>query len=499
MTVQSTTPIIVVEEGRVASAGLSSASAAWAKANGFTGKLGQALALPGPDGTVAGQLFGAGNADDRTPLFLGLAAAKLSAGDYHLEGAYGDAQLAALGFRLGAYHFDRYRSGKVPPRIVSPNDADSAEADLLVEAAFLARDLINTPTNDLGPDAFDAAIREFAHARGMTCKAVVGGDLLSSNFPMIHAVGRAASQPPRLMDLGWGKDTNPKITLVGKGVTFDTGGLDIKNAAGMLLMKKDMGGAANVLGLAHAIVSAGLPVRLRVLIPIVENAISADSFRPGDVLKSRKGLTVEIGNTDAEGRLILADALALADEESPDLLLDMATLTGAARVALGPELPALFSTDDHLAQDLMASGLKVDDPLWQMPLWSPYDAMLASRIADVNNVGTGGFAVRLWQRCFSGGLLTGRRPGYTSTSWPGRPRLAQVARLGVPTTEYDRSMTCSGSATPNVDDSGGWSKDPLPQLIQHPLPECHDTRQAGFGLRGDQIVCSRPRNALGKG
>jgi leucyl aminopeptidase len=400
MTAPSTIPIIVVEEGLIAAAGLSPAAALWAEANGFTGKRGQILALPGPDGTLAGQLFGAGKQAGRTPLVLGLAGAGLADGDYHLEGAYGDAQLAAIGFRLGAYRFDRYRSAGVAPRIVAPPGADDAEVDRLVEAAILARDLINTPTNDLGPDAFDAAIRDFAQARGMTCKAVVGDDLLGANFPMIHAVGRAANQPPRLMDLSWGKETDPKITLVGKGVTFDTGGLDIKPAAGMLLMKKDMGGAANVLGLAHAIISAGLPVRLRVLIPIVENAIAGDSFRPGDVLKSRKGLTVEIGNTDAEGRLILADALALADEESPELLLDMATLTGAARVALGPELPALYSTDDDLARDLMASGIKVDDPLWQMPLWSPYDPMMSSKIADVNNAGTGGFAGSLTAALF---------------------------------------------------------------------------------------------------
>lgn len=392
MTGPSTIPIIVVEEGRIAAAGLSVEATAWAEGNGFTGQRGQMLAVPGRNGTIAAQLFGAGRAEDRAPLVMGLAGAKLSGGDYHLEGAYGEAELATIGFRLGAYRFDRYRSAVVPPRIVAPPDADGAEIERLVDAAVLARDLINTPTNDLGPDAFDAAIRDFAHARGMTCTALVGNDLLDANFPMIHAVGRAANQPPRLLDLSWGKDTDPRITLVGKGVTFDTGGLDIKTAAGMLLMKKDMGGAANVLGLAHAIVSAGLSVRLRVLIPIVENAIASDSFRPGDVLRSRKGLTVEIGNTDAEGRLILADAMALADEESPELLLDMATLTGAARVALGPELPALYSTDDDLARELMASGLKVDDPLWQMPLWSPYDAMMNSKIADVNNAGAGGFA-----------------------------------------------------------------------------------------------------------
>ena len=387
-----TLPIIAVAEGKLSHAGLSSHDAAWAAANGFTGQRGRMLALPGADGAVAGHLFGMGPEAGRSAMTMGLAGAAIPAGDYRLEGDYGDAVLAAVGFRLGAYRFDRYRKAQPAPRLVAPKDADGAEIDRLVEAAVLARDLINTPTNDLGPDALDAAIRAFAAARGMSVTAIVGDDLLGANLPMIHAVGRAGEQPPRLLDLHWGKETDPRVTLVGKGVTFDTGGLDIKTSAGMLLMKKDMGGAANILGLAHAIVSAGLAVRLRVLIPIVENAISSNSFRPGDVLTSRKGLTVEIGNTDAEGRLILADALALADEESPDLLLDMATLTGAARVALGPDLPALFSTDESLARELMASGLKADDPLWQMPLWSPYDAMMSSKIADVNNAGSGGFA-----------------------------------------------------------------------------------------------------------
>jgi leucyl aminopeptidase len=388
----SSLPIIAVEENGLAQANLSATHANWAAANDFTGQRGRILALPDNEGAVTGYLFGMGKPEDRSGLVLGLAGASLPEGDYHLEGAYGDPTLAATAFRLGTYSFDRYRKGKPAARLAAPRQADSAEIDRLVEAAFLARDLINTPTNDLGPDALHAAIADFAQKRGMHLRAIVGDELLAANFPMIHAVGRAAPQPPRLLDLTWGDESHPRITLVGKGVTFDTGGLDIKSATGMLLMKKDMGGAANVLGLASAIVSAGLKLRLRVLIPIVENAISGNSFRPGDVLTSRKGLTVEIGNTDAEGRLILADALALADEESPELLLDMATLTGAARVALGPELPALYATDDTLARDLMSAGQSTDDPLWQMPLWSPYDAMMKSKIADVNNAGSGGFA-----------------------------------------------------------------------------------------------------------
>ena len=385
-------PLIVIEAGALAAAGLAPAQLAWVEANGFTGQSGRLLALPGEQRAVAGYLFGVGEAASRPALILGLAGANLPEGDYHLAGAFGDATLATMAFRLGAYRFDRYRTAKPAARLVMPPEADAGEVDRLVEAAVLARNLVNTPTNDLGPDAFEAFIRDFANQRGMTVSSIVGDDLLGANFPMIHAVGRAAAEPPRLLDLSWGKESDPKVTLVGKGVTFDTGGLDIKSAAGMLLMKKDMGGAANVLGLAHAIVSAKLAVRLRVLLPIVENAIASDSFRPGDVLTSRKGLTVEIGNTDAEGRLILADALALADEESPELLIDMATLTGAARVALGPDLPALYSTDDALARDLMTSGLRTDDPVWQLPLWSPYDAMMSSKIADVNNAGSGGFA-----------------------------------------------------------------------------------------------------------
>ncbi|WDR00656.1 leucyl aminopeptidase family protein [Devosia sp. J2-20] len=385
-------PVVCVQEGELASAGLSPAQLAWAQASDFSGQRGRLLPVPDAQFALTSYLFGMGATTDRPTLVTGLAGTALPAAHYCLEGAFGDPTMAAIGFRLGAYRFDRYRSARPAPTLSAPDGADAAEIDRLVEAAIIARDLINTPANDLGPDAFEAAIRDFAKARGMDIAVTAGDDLLKANFPLIHAVGRAAAEPPRLIDLSWGDPAAPKVTLVGKGVTFDTGGLDIKGAAGMLLMKKDMGGAANVLGLAHAIVSAGLNLRLRVLIPIVENAISAASFRPGDVLPSRKGLTVEIGNTDAEGRLILADALALADEESPELLLDMATLTGAARVALGPELPPLYTADDELARLLMETGLASDDPLWHMPLWSPYDTMMNSRIADVNNAGAGGFA-----------------------------------------------------------------------------------------------------------
>jgi len=384
-------PLIAVEQEALP-ATLTAADLQWAKANGFTGQRGRLLALPGEGGGLGGHLFGLGKPDDRPALLLGQAAAALEPGKYKLAGSFGDPTLAAVAFRLGAYRFDRYRKPRDPVVLEPVEGADAAEVDRLVDAAYLARDLINTPANDLGPEAFEKEIRAFCKRHKLDLKVIAGDELLKQNFPMIHAVGRAAAEAPRLVEFSWGKAKDPKVTLVGKGVTFDTGGLDIKPSAGMLLMKKDMGGAANVLGLAHAIIDAGLRVRLRVLIPIVENAISGPAFRPGDILRARNGSTVEIGNTDAEGRLILGDALALADEESPDLIVDMATLTGAARSALGPDLPPLYSTDDALARELMATGAASDDPLWQMPLWAPYDAMISSKIADVNNAGASPFA-----------------------------------------------------------------------------------------------------------
>jgi leucyl aminopeptidase len=422
-------PIILVEEGGLKAAGLGKAQANWATANGFTGQRGRLLGLPSSDGAqLDGYLFGTGPAATRPVLVTGLAGAALDARRYRLEGAIGDPTYAALGFGLGAYRFDRYRPARDLPEVVTPDGADGAEVKRLTDAAYLARDLINTPANDLGPNAFDREIRAFAARHKMKFKAIVGDDLLKQNFPMIHAVGRAGPEAPRLMDLTWGRVGDPKITLVGKGVTFDTGGLDIKPSAGMLLMKKDMGGAANVLGLAHAIMDAKLKVRLRVLIPIVENSIAGDAFRPGDVLPSRSGQTVEIGNTDAEGRLSLGDALTLADEEKPELLLDMATLTGAARTALGPDLAPLYSTDDALARDLMAAGLASDDPLWQMPLWAPYDQMMNSKIADINNAGSTPFAGSITAAMFLKRFVRNAKAwvhldiyGWAPEARPGRP------------------------------------------------------------------------------
>jgi len=425
---QSPLPVTLVAEAGLDAAPLDAAQRRWAADNGFTGQRGRLLALPGEGGALAGYLFGIGAPEGRPVFIAGLAAAALAEGHYSLAGEIGDPTLAAIAFRLGAYRFERYRAGKPGPQLVLPQGADGAEVSRQVEAATLARDLINTPANDLGPDALEAVVREFAASRDMAFAVTRGDDLLTGNFPLIHAVGRASAEAPRLIDLRWGDPAAPKVTLVGKGVIFDTGGLDIKSAAGMLLMKKDMGGAANVLGLAHAIVSAGLPVRLRVLLPVVENAIAGNAFRPGDVLRSRRGLTVEIGNTDAEGRLILADALSLADEESPDLLIDMATLTGAARVALGPDLPPAYGTDDELVRALAAGGLALEDPLWPMPLWQPYEGLLASRIADTGNAVPGGSAGSVTAALFLRRFVTAAKAwvhldifAWAPEARPGRP------------------------------------------------------------------------------
>jgi leucyl aminopeptidase len=300
----------------------------------------------------------------------------------------------AAGWGHGQYRFERYKRGG-PQRSVQlrlPEGADASEVERLRSATSLARDLVNTPANDMSPEALAQVAIDVARRHGARHRVIIGDDLLKERFPAVHAVGRAAAVAPRLVDIEWGDASKPKVTLVGKGVCFDTGGLDIKPGASMLLMKKDMGGAAIALALAQTIMDAKLPVRLRVILPMVENSIAGNAFRPGDVLGTRKGLTVEVGNTDAEGRLILCDALALADEEQPDLLIDTATLTGAARVALGPELPALYSNDDAAAEEVLRAGTAESDPLWRMPLWPGYDDELSSKIADVNNVSTSGFS-----------------------------------------------------------------------------------------------------------
>lgn len=370
-------------------------AAAFAEASGFKPTPGQLLVLPDEKGAVAGALlaFDAPSARSRDSFVAGKLAGQLPAGAWRFASPPPDPRMAALAFGLGAYRFTRYRSAEEKKvQLEIPDGVDGAELTRIVEAVFLVRDMVNTPSNDMGPAEIEEAARTIAKRFGATISSVVGENLLKENFPLVHAVGRAADREPRLIDMRWGNPSHPKVTLIGKGVSFDTGGLDIKPPSGMLLMKKDMGGAANALGLASMVMDAKLPVNLRVLIPAVENSISGSAFRPGDILKSRKGLTVEIGNTDAEGRLILADALALADEESPEIIVDFATLTGAARVALGPELPPAYTDDDEFAATLERLAKSEVDPIWRMPLWRPYAAMLDSKIADMNNVSSGAFA-----------------------------------------------------------------------------------------------------------
>jgi leucyl aminopeptidase len=360
---------------------------------------------------------------------LGAISSRLPPGTYAFSTPPREAELVALGWCLELYKYDPYKD--VAARKVSlvcPKSVDRKRVLSLATSAFQVRNLINTPANLLGPAEIEAAARKLAKSHKARI-SVTSGKALEKGFPLIHAVGAASTRAPRLIDFVWGKASAPKITLVGKGVCFDTGGLDIKPSSNMLLMKKDMGGAANVLGLARLIMEAKLPVRLRVLIPAVENSIAGQAFRPGDVFKSRKGLTVEIGNTDAEGRLILADALTLADEEAPELLLDMATLTGAARVALGPDLPPFFTDDDGLAEALHTHGAKVNDPLWRLPLWRPYQSLIETPIADLNNAGAGGFGGAITAALFLRRFVEKAKAyvhfdifGWTPNAKPGRPK-----------------------------------------------------------------------------
>ncbi|MGE0846442.1 MAG: M17 family metallopeptidase [Flavobacteriaceae bacterium] len=371
-------------------AALSPLQSAFATAQDFAGQAGRVVLLPDGDGGVAAVLFGTGEEPD--PMQAGKLAGELPAGVYTLENAP-EPELACFSFLAGAYRFARYKEVAAREvRLKVPAGIDRDRLTALVRAVWMARDLINTPASDMGPAELEAAARAVCRDGKGAGFSAVKGAALKRGFPMIEAVGRASTRAPRLIDFSWGRKDAPKVTLVGKGVCFDTGGLDIKPSSAMLLMKKDMGGAANILALAQMVMAAGLDVRLRVLVPAVENSIAGDAFRPGDVLPSRKGLTVEIGNTDAEGRLVLADALTLADAEKPELVVDMATLTGAARVALGPEMPPFYTDDDALAGELSAASAKVRDPIWRMPLWKPYMAMLDSRTADINNAGSGGFA-----------------------------------------------------------------------------------------------------------
>ncbi len=368
----------------------------WAEAAGFRGGLGEVLLLPGPNGEVSGALGGLGGDQDaqRKRFAVALLRPKLPEGSWVLEtDMRGDAlEEAALGWLLAAYRYDRYAEAPSPAaQLVAPEGVDRKRLEQIAAGEALARDLINTPASDMGPAALENAAHELSSEFGAQIAVIKGEALLESNFPMIHAVGRAAAEPPRLIEINWG-NTGPKLTLVGKGVCFDTGGLNLKSGASMGLMKKDMGGAANVLGLARMLMASEAPFQLRILIPAVENSVSANSFRPSDILTSRKGLTVEINNTDAEGRLVLADALTLAAEGSPDLIISMATLTGAARVAVGPDLAPFYTDNDADAAHLAEAANAVRDPVWRMPFHTPYEAMIEPGIADLDNAPSGGFA-----------------------------------------------------------------------------------------------------------
>lgn len=401
---------------------LTSAQSVWADAQGFTGAAGQVCVLPDAEGRPAGALIGR----DPTRFGIARAASALPNGDWALQDGTEEDALAWL---LAGYRFDRY--AKIAPqkaRLQCPKSVDAARVRAIAEGEALTRDLINTPPSDMGPEELEAAATALAARFGAQISVIKGDDLLAQNLPMIHAVGRASTRTPRLLDLRWG-DAGPMLTLVGKGVCFDTGGLNIKPGSSMGLMKKDMGGAATVLGLASMIMALGVKLRLRVLIPAVENSISGNAFRPQDILTSRKGLTVEINNTDAEGRLVLADALTLGAEENPDLMLCMATLTGAARTALGPDIPPFYTDSDAIAEALANGAASARDPLWRMPLWDAYEPLIEPGIADLDNAPSGGMAGSITAALFLRRFVTDREKfahfdiyGWQPTAAPARPK-----------------------------------------------------------------------------
>lgn len=386
-------PLIAVDDGKLDS-WLDSATEsqkAWVESHGFDASSAKPCPVPGDGGAVAAWLF---NLSGEGSLWrLAALAGSLPAGCYRLESDWSREERvqACLGWGLANYRFDRYKTNERQRPVLLLDDDVETDVRALCEAQYQVRDLVNTPTEHMGPAHLADAAVDMGERFGARTRVLKGDELLARDFPAIHAVGRASSREPRLLELNWGDSDAPRLCLVGKGVCFDTGGLDLKTAAGMQLMKKDMGGAAHALALAGLVMARGLPVRLQLLIPAVENAVSGNAYRPGDVISTRKGLSVEIGNTDAEGRVILSDALAYACEHSPDLVIDFATLTGAARIALGADLPPLFSNDDAVAEGIQQAGMAVEDPLWTMPLWQPYNKLIDSPIADLNNSGKSSF------------------------------------------------------------------------------------------------------------
>jgi leucyl aminopeptidase len=422
-------------------AALSDAAAAWAAHHGFKGTLGQCCTIPGDSGRPDMVLIGIGDsaARARSRFAIGHAIARLPEANYRVE-AWPDGPVAteiALGFLFSCYRFSRYRKQSEPnARLEAPPDLNAAQLERIATGEALTRDLINTPAEDMGPLALEHAVHDLAELHGAHVIGTHGDSLLDANLPLIHTVGRASDEDPRLIDMTWG-ESGPLLTLVGKGVCFDTGGLNLKPGASMGLMKKDMGGAANVLGLAHMVMAEGLPLRLRVLIPAVENAVAGNSFRPGDILTARDGQTIEINNTDAEGRLVLADALALGAEDEPDLMVSMATLTGAARVALGADIAPFYTDDDHLASTVAQAAKNVADPVWRMPFHAPYERMIEPGIADLDNAPKGGFAgsitAALFLRRFAADIRSYAHfdiYAWSASDAPGRPKggLGQGAR-----------------------------------------------------------------------
>jgi len=404
----------------------------WVESSEFKAKQESILILPSKDGKISQVLFGT-DEDFNTFTFASLPSRlPYNKEGYHINAKFKseDATKISLGWALGCYSFEKYKSAKSNKginKLVMPENANTKKLKSSIEAMFLARDLINIPANEMGPEELVAAAKKVAPKNSV--KVIVGQDLLKKNYPTIYAVGKGSSRKPRLIDFTWGNPKNPKVTLVGKGVCFDTGGLNLKPGGSMYLMKKDMGGAAHVLGIASMIMAHNLPIRLRVLIPAVENSVSGDSFRPSDIIKTRNGITVEVGDTDAEGRLILADALAEASSEKPKLLIDFATLTGAARVALGPDLPAMLTNDDRIAEALEKASNKTDDPLWRLPLWQPYNDMLKSDIADTNSITSSGLGGAITAALFLEKFVGKDIPwvhidtfGWNPTSRPGKPK-----------------------------------------------------------------------------
>jgi leucyl aminopeptidase len=410
----------------------------WAAAVGFTGEAGKTALLPDKNGKLGRVLVGLNESEAPMWAVAGLSET-LPEGSYRADPLPkgGDPSRVALGWALGTYAFTRYHAKPVSKAwLLWPEGTDRGLVERLATGIFLARDLATTPASDMGPEELAGEAERVANQAGAECRIVVGDQLLAENYPTIHAVGRASTRPPRLVDITWGDERAPKVTLVGKGVCFDSGGLDIKPASGMLNMKKDMSGAAIMLGLGQAIMAAGLKVRLRVMLPCVENSVSGNAMRPLDIIRTRKGLTVEIGNTDAEGRLILCDALAEASDEKPELIIDAATLTGAARVAVGAELAALFCNDDRLAADLLAAAAAEDDPMWRLPLYRPYRRMIDSKVADLNNVSDGPHAGAITAALYLNEFVDPKVQwahldvmAWNQRSRPGRPEGAEAQTL----------------------------------------------------------------------